>query len=204
MFVNRKNKSIFIHNPKAAGTSIRNSFPLEEYGVLSRHRMFPHNPASVVKRNVGEKCWDEYFKYGFVRNPYDRCVSYYFFHRSDQYRFPPGKEEAYKPFDVWIQERFGQHLLIKRNDTKEFGKGGFVQIKQSEYLDIDVDFIGRYENLQDDFDYVCGQLNIDSHKLPHYNKSKEHNHWESYYTDELKEIVYEFFKEDFERFEYSI
>ena len=78
MFVNRKNKSIFIHNPKAAGTSIRNSFPLEEYGVLSRHRMFPHNPASVVKRNVGEKCWDEYFKYGFVRNPYDRCVSYYF------------------------------------------------------------------------------------------------------------------------------
>jgi len=97
---------------------------------------------------------------------------------------------------------FYRHLQY--NDSKEFGKGGFVQIKQSEYIDIDVDFIGRYENLQDDFDYVCGQLNIVSHKLPHYNKSTEHNDWESYYTDELKEIVYNFFKEDFERFDYRI
>ena len=204
MFVNRKNKSIFIHNPKTAGTSIRNSFPIEEYGKLTRHRLYPHNPASVVKRHVGKKCWDEYFTYGFVRNPYDRCVSYYFFHRSDQYRFPPAKEDAYKPFDVWIKERFNQHLMIKRNDTDKFGKGAFVQLTQSAYLDIDVDFIGRYETLQDDFDYVCEQLNIETYKLPHYNKSKQHNHWESYYTDELKEVVYNYFEDDFKNFGYAI
>ena len=123
MFINRKWKFVFVHNPKSAGTSIRNSFNNEGYGILTRTKLFPHNPASVVHQSCGDKTWNEYFKFGFVRNPYDRCVSFYFFHRSDQYSHRIGKQEAQKPFDVWLKQKLSSKLVFdntKKNNNNYY------------------------------------------------------------------------------------
>jgi|TARA_B100000035_G_C20993090_1_gene551156 hypothetical protein len=205
MFINRKWKFVFVHNPKSAGTSIRNSFNNEGYGILTRTKLFPHNPASVVHQSCGDKTWNEYFKFGFVRNPYDRCVSFYFFHRSDQYSHHVGKQEAQKPFDEWLKQKLSSKLVFDntKKNNKFIGFGNFVQVPQSVYLDEPLDFIGRYETLEKDYQYVVDKLGVKK-TLPHYNKSVDHESWEHYYTDELKELVYNHFKEDFDNFGYAI
>jgi hypothetical protein len=64
-----------------------------------------------------------------------------------------------------------------------------------------VDFVGRYENLHDDFAHVCATIGWDL-ELPHENVSR-HSSFRSYYTDETAALVAQHFAEDVERFGYS-
>jgi hypothetical protein len=63
-----------------------------------------------------------------------------------------------------------------------------IMRNQSEYLDEQINFIGSYENLQEDFNSVCNQIGIPPYELPHYNQS-QHKDWSEYYDDELIEFV---------------
>ena len=62
-------KCIFIHIPKAAGTAVTQAL----FGPVSRHvPYFEYEKANPRK-------FKRYFKFAFVRNPWDRLVSTYFF-----------------------------------------------------------------------------------------------------------------------------
>ena len=74
---------------------------------------------------------------------------------------------------------------------------------QNQYLDEEINQVGRLETLQDDFNLFCDSIGIPSYNLPKYNVSK-HEHWETYYSDEDKEIVYGIFQDDFDRFGFRI
>ena len=73
-----------------------------------------------------------------------------------------------------------------------------IQIKEN----IVVDFIGRFEKLQEDFDYVCEQIGVKSIKLPHVKKT-EHKHYTEYYNDEMVKIVEDVYISDITRFDYK-
>jgi len=168
MFVHRSYKFIFIHNPKVAGTSIRNSFNPMGYKVLNKGNKlpidwWPHSSASQVKKRVGDEIWNEYFKFAFVRNPYDRCISFYFYHQSPTYARVQGHthstiKAAKKPFKEWL----GDQLYNKEN---------MVAIPQSAYINLPLDFIGRYENIENDYQYFIEKIGGEK-QLPHYNKSE--------------------------------
>jgi len=64
-----------------------------------------------------------------------------------------------------------------------------------------VDFIGKFENVETDFKLITERLNI-KEKLPHKNISKEKGYSEEY-TDETKDLVYRFYKNDIKLFDYE-
>ena len=173
MFINHKHKFIFIHIPKNAGTSIRNSFNINGYDKQVVSKRYPHSTCSEIKKYCGEEVWNSYYRFAFVRNPFDRLVSFYHFHKSDQYKHKIGRERAFsQSFKEWV---------MNNNDVN-------IMRNQSDYLDEQINFIGSYENLQEDFNSVCNLIGIPPYELPHYNQSK-HKHWSEYYDKELTEFV---------------
>jgi hypothetical protein len=66
----------------------------------------------------------------------------------------------------------------------------------------EMDFIGKFENLQKDFDYVMNRLNLPQQKLTHENCTL-HKPYRDYYDDETEEVVAERYKDDINCFGYE-
>ena len=65
-----------------------------------------------------------------------------------------------------------------------------------------VDFIGKFENLETDFKYICKKININEVKLPHKNKTIRKNYRE-YYNENTKNIIADWYKKDIDYFKYK-
>ena len=133
-----------------------------------------------------EKHYDDYFKFAFVRNPWDRVVSWFGF----------GKKVHRDDLNI-KNETFDNFIL---NKSKSHRWGGDNQ-HQHNFTNC-CDFIGRFENLQEDFNTICGKIGIPQQKLPHQNKSK-HKYYTEYYDEKTKQIVAEVFAKDIEHFGYK-
>ncbi|MGB0955723.1 MAG: sulfotransferase, partial [Panacagrimonas sp.] len=65
------------------------------------------------------------------------------------------------------------------------------------------DFIGRYEHLQEDWEYICMRLGINPPALPHKRQATDRKKdYRSYYTDDLAQLVGDFFRRDVEMLGY--
>ena len=63
-------------------------------------------------------------------------------------------------------------------------------------------FIGKFENLQSDFNKICEIIGIKKEKLPLINNTNKED-YKSYYTEETKKIIQKAYKKDIEMFNYS-
>jgi hypothetical protein len=90
--------------------------------------------------------------------------------------------------------------LKKRNKILN---GSVLYKRQSWWVhNFKYDFIGRFENLQSDFNKVCGKLGLSEHKLGTFN-AMDRIEYQHYYDEETAEIIHNLYKKDIERFNYK-
>lgn len=204
--INHKHKFIFIHIPKTAGESIEVTFQAKgelKYWASfdhTNHEPLQHLTANEIKKRLGKSEYNKYYKFSFVRNPFSRCVSEYFWWRQ---KIDSDRRRCNSSFAQWVHEDLPS-LISKNQSIKSLIKHNIEQYKFI-YNTSDnclVDFIGRFENLQEDFDIVCDKIEIPRQQLPHKNKT-DHKHYTEYYDDETRQIVAEKYAKDIEYFRYK-
>jgi|TARA_Y100000034_G_scaffold88743_1_gene106540 hypothetical protein len=125
-----------------------------------------------------------------VRNPWEKLLSQYFFRVKDDTQHGYIREAKDVSFLDFLQKPFplgNKPQCDKLSDSKG---------------NLCMDFIGRFENLQEDFNTVCDKIGIPQQELPHVNKTK-HKHYTEYYDNETKQIVAEKYAKDIEYFGYE-
>jgi chondroitin 4-sulfotransferase 11 len=195
--ISHKYKSIFIHIPKTGGTSIKKILSKYDFELMSLHQAqdgsnddktgaYIIGTANRLKRGISDEIWNNYFKFTFVRNPYSRALSNYFFLKYNKKicfnKFL--KKKFNNIIDVW-------HFTLPQSRHIYNNKKKLL-----------VDFIGHFENLQEDFNNICDKIGIIPTKLPYLNKSNKINK-NKLLNNTNKKTIYNKFKEDFENFNYN-
>ena len=78
MIISDKFKFIFVKIPKNASTSMEEALlKLDPEATVGDNSTppFGHETMGSIKKVAGEDRWNEYFKFGFVRNPERRCCN---------------------------------------------------------------------------------------------------------------------------------
>lgn len=208
--MSKSRKFLFVHIQKTAGRSFEavlkdNISDLENF-------MGTHDHALWAKDKLADS-WDDFYKVGFVRNPWDRLVSWYTMIKE-------------KGTMTWKKRIFGmrryndltQYVLTNSNSFEEFvynctdtiddidGRKSILY-NQLDYLsdaegNLIVDFVGRFENIAEDSKKVFEYLGFPQASLPHKNSSR-HKNYRTYYTPETREEVRRRYSRDIEFFGYE-
>lgn len=200
MIVNDSLKFLFVHIHKTAGTSITiNLAGLEGTYLFENHH-------SLYNKEEGK--FRDYFKFCFVRNPWARIFSWYNMMKSK------GVHNAFSAYLLENDPDFSTFLTrtgivmetypeeIKTNNpypkSISFNQLDFITDKSGKIL---VNFIGRFENLEADYQQVQRIIGFDN-PLGHHNKFG-HDHYRRYYSDKDIERVYKLYKRDIDYFGYT-
>lgn len=218
---------VFVHIPKTAGQSVEQFF-MDLLGLDWEHdrealllqsnddpargtEKLAHLSASeyVECGYLPQQEFSAYFKFSFVRNPWSRILSEYryrnYFHHLSFRDFVLNK----LPRPGWDDQY--RHVMPQYD---------MLHDRQGNLL---VDFVGRFESLQQDFDRVCERLGIVVSSLPHRNRSDKksrdlkrklrnflfmngENRFQNmaeFYDDETREAVTEYYRKDIDTFGYE-
>jgi len=223
--ISDKFNCIFVHIPKTAGQSIENFF-LSLHGLsweeraplLLRYNLDPEQGPQALAHltameyvefnHISSETFNKYFKFAFVRNPWDRLVSEYNYRNyNKKYTFKEFVNSGFPDKDNFSD---AYRHIIPQYDLLYSLNGELL-----------VDFVGKFEDLQNDFNIVCLKLGISTSLLPHINSfNKERNlknrlrsflfktkkikkHYTEYYDDELKNKVGKIYSKDISAFNYT-
>ncbi len=207
--ISHKYKCIFVEVPKTASTSIRSilGFPEKPHLDIKEIEAEFKNSLSydgkvkslyysflnhTSKQVIGTRLYKKYFKFGFVRNPWCRTVSLY--HRKQGIMM--ADKMTFEEFVDWINYSSDTciHPSPKKNQLDWF---------LDENGNVAVDFIGKFERLQKDWQFIANKLRIET-GIPHLNNNGSgRRHYTEYYNEETKAVIAEKFRIDIEYFGYK-
>ena len=140
--------------------------------------------------------YQDHFKFGFVRNPWDRIVSCWHNKvvRYNRFGFDEETREKYTDFSCFLD--YVESLDISTCDPH--------MRLQSRLIDLNnVDFVGRFENFRDDLSTVLDRLGLSDAELPHENTSSRKKDYREYYNDELIQRVGDIYQRDIQIFNFQ-
>lgn len=203
--IDHERKFIFIHIPKTGGTSVEHTL-FSSWEEISKNELFGgpnpyqmdnlcHLKFNHIIQSVGEKIFNSYFKFSFVRNPWDKAVSLFFFSQR------PNRKDL--------------RSLLKLEDTYDFKTfvSALIEAPSHPFFDSQhtffykdgkscIDFIGKIENFQNDFDIICENIGITNTTLPRLHCT-EHSLYTNYYDDKTIDSIAKRYKEDIIYFNYE-
>lgn len=206
---------IFIHVPKTGGNSLQellleysddkvalyseNQDGTERFEIKSSYsaKLKKHSILRDYKAYLKPEAYVKYYKFAVVRNPWERAISLYFspiFKRTEfsEKEFLKSLRSC-RPLAYYVNEI---NLFEKLTAKLGFFKGTNYNLRSQ------VDLILRFENLEEDLEYLKRELNIELKKLQHRNKSIRKD-YKNYYTPKTRDIVYKKFKNEIIEFGYT-
>jgi Sulfotransferase family len=219
MLLSNSRKVLFVHIQKTGGETVAEILTKRTPDICPLGAK--HEFASSGKLKLGE-AWNDYFKFAFVRNPWDRLVSWYSMIRQATQITRLGallssrkrshlKQRVSNPLWRYFYENCSSFEEFIKNCTGQVESAEGVlysfAYNQLDYLvdgngSVLVDFIGRFENFCEDLHTLATKAGIQLGRITHANVSV-HRHYSSYYTLELEGIVRERFARDIEYFGYN-
>ena len=216
MLISYSRQFIFFHVAKVAGLSIRDALqpyaqdpdkfkikrpprtlagePNPLYDMWSI--LLLHAKAREAKKELSEDIYNTFYKFAFVRNPWDWQVSMYHFilqepsHVRHQLVKSMASFEDYLDWVVDTKNPYARGASKFQKDMVTDGEGNLI-----------VDFVGRFETLEQDFHHICQVLNLEA-SLPHINRTS-HRNFQDYYTERTRQLLGNHFKDDIELFGYT-
>jgi hypothetical protein len=189
------NNAIFVHIPKCGGIAIGQAV----FGCVTGQHMSIHKYRLMFSKTQ----FDKMFKFTFVRNPWDRLVSAYHFLEAGGI----GQTDS----------RLAENSVLRFNGFDDFVKGFIDQnsgampvhfIPQYRFLcysqtDLpEVDFIGKLETVQEDFDTICRRMGIENRLNVKNRTSSRPSDYRKSYTPQTADIVARAYRRDIELFDY--
>lgn len=201
MIISNRHRFIFFAVPKTGTHSVRQALrpylaedDMEQVGLFVQKRLplpqlgeLGHGHLSVaqVRPVLGEQIFASYFKFAFVRNPFDRFISYCAFMSRNNGRFE-ANPHAFMHFIIRDRPPL-QHILFRPQYEMLCDSDGRLAMDQ----------IGRVETMQVDYDSICARIGIPSLPLEQVNASR-HRPYAEYYDDELRDRVAAMYARDLE------
>lgn len=189
---------IFLHVPRTGGNSILNSF--------SNIRSWGHRTPLYIKNEIiNPKDFNNSFKFTITRNPYDRLVSSYFYimqtHKNHRY-YRTNKLYLEKLSKIKNFEEFCKKInyLNKKKILYLYPQHGYICDTKTNIV---ANKVFKFEEIDSTFRELRKIFGKNTNKTIPKKNSSNHRSWKEYYTQETREIVYNFYKKDFELFGYD-
>ena len=206
MIISHQHRFIFAAVPKTGTHSVRQALrehmseaDIEQVGLFVNKR-FPYEERAAIRHghlslaqvrpHVGEEIFDAYFKFAFVRNPFDRFVSYCAFMTRDRDIFQRTPQAVMQHF--LLVEPPEKHILFQPQSSLLVDAEGRLL----------TDMVGRVETMQASYEAICGRIGIPARALDQVNGSTRGD-YRGYYTDELKDAVATRYRNDIDLFGYQ-
>ena len=201
MIISKQKGFIFFAAGKTGTTSIENVLrKYEDYQISlssTDKRLYDkHIPPYFAKQKIDQELWNNSYKFCFVRNPWDWCVSRWKFNIR-KWNLPVEDKITVEIIDKIMEINSPSFRGISwLNSVYQFGR---MSNPDGELL---VDYVGKYEKLQEDFDEVCKAIDLPITNLPHVNQSA-HARYTEYFTPQTQQYIYEKYKKDINYFGYK-
>jgi hypothetical protein len=206
MIVSHQHKFIFAAVPKTGTHSVRQALRVhlgpedaEQVGLFVNKRVpyaelaamrHGHLGLAQVRPHLGEAAFGSYFKFGFVRNPFARFVSYCAFRTREGDLFQRNPQAVMELLAV--TDPPVAHILFQPQYTVlADGEGPLL-----------ADMVGRVEDMQGSYDAICARIGIPSQALERVNGTS-HGDYRKYYTPALIDAVAARYARDLELFGYE-
>jgi hypothetical protein len=203
MPVDHDRQLLFIHIPKTGGTTLLSILGLwKSERSPSMQTLFgdfgsvdlQHLTLAQTRQFLTPIEFASYFKFAFVRNPWDRAVSNALWRT----RFRDEGIRDLRDYVDWA-ERVNRNGPRHRSDVHALPQSAFVV---DEYGCVGVSCIGRFENYARDLETIVGRFIKVPHPLPHKLQHLDRGHYRDYYSGGLEARIANLYAQDAERFGY--
>lgn len=175
------------------------------------HRFHGHTYPDLLYSKTNST-WDSYFKISCVRNPWDLCVSYYWWSIWS-------KSEHFKDITINDKDNYAdvirkfKKFLLSPSILDESSINGaesfkttidFLARESDRFIKSDINHYIRFENIQNDVKNLCNSIGIPPGEIPRFKSTQRKlpMHYTEYYDNIAKSVVEKKFLTSIEKFNY--
>ena len=180
MIICHEHKFIFVHVPRTGGHSVREMW--KQYEHPHRKVKYHARLNEGIKRFADGRNVNDYFSFGFIRNPWERVYSLFCKHVNKS------PVDTSRGFKHWMFDK-------TRTDSQRHKQPAMFFLQNADY-------IAKYENFEEEWDIIFEKIGIPREPLPHKFKFKDDKSYQDLYDDDMRAFIVKHHQQDINRGSY--